>query len=445
MPKSLENMFKDSNALVARSYPKYAKYRSLGVDGLGSVPEHWETPRFVEVLSLTKRTGSPHLPLLSVYLHLGVVRFDDVDERRTNATSDDLSGYQVVEQNEFVANNQQAWRGSVGVSRHHGIISPAYLVFKCTRNYHPGYLNYLMRSEASRGQFEICSKGIGSIQRNLQWSLLKSRRTFLPALSEQIQIIDFLDSKTKEIEEAIRQKQRTIELLEEYKHSLIQQAVTKGLDPTVPMKDSGVNWLGEVPKHWRLISLRNVLTEVSEKGFAELPLLSITRELGIIERDVDDQEGNHNFIPPDLSGYKRIKRGNFGMNKMKAWQGSYGVSDFTGIVSPAYFVYSLSNAIVPSFFHWAVRSKVYVGEMAKASDGVRIGQWDLSKHGLKEIRLAAPINELEQKAIVNFLESKTKEIEEAKSGIQVQIKHLEEYKDSLIESAVTGKIKVAEP
>ena len=137
-------------------------------------------------------------------------------------------------------------------------------------------------------------------------------------------------------------------MLEEYKHSLIGM-VTKGLDPSVLMKDSGVDWLGEVPKHWHLISLRNVLTEVSEKGFAELPLLSITRELGIIERDVDDQEGNHNFIPTDLSGYKRIKEGNFGMNKMKAWQGSYGVSDFTGIVSPAYFVYSLNDALVPCF------------------------------------------------------------------------------------------------
>ena len=90
-----------------------------------------------------------------------------------------------------------------------------------------------------------------------------------------------------------------------------------------------------------------------------------------------------------------------------------------------------------------MRSKVYVGEMAKSSDGVRIGQWDLSKQALKEMRIAVPINQLEQKAIVNFLDSKTKEIEEAKSNIQVQIDRLKEYKDSLIESAVTGKIKVA--
>jgi len=221
--------------------------------------------------------------------------------------------------------------------------------------------------------------------------------------------------------------------------------ISSGFPKHEKYKPSGVDWLGEVPEHWHLISLRNVLTEVSEKGFADLPLLSITRELGIIERDVDDQEGNHNFIPPDLSGYKRIKEGNFGMNKMKAWQGSYGVSDFTGIVSPAYFVYSLNDALVPSFFHWAVRSKVYVGEMAKSSDGVRIGQWDLSKQGLKEIRLAVPINELEQKAIVNFLDAKTKEIEETIKQKQRTIELLEEYKHSLIEQAVTKGLDPSAP
>ncbi|EOF5284476.1 restriction endonuclease subunit S, partial [Salmonella enterica] len=100
---------------------------------------------------------------------------------------------------------------------------------------------------------------------------------------------------------------------------------------------------------------------------------------------MDDKESNHNFIPDDLSGYKKLEKGQFGMNKMKAWQGSYGVSKFTGIVSPAYFIFDFTKAINPEFFNWAIRSKLYVSFFGSASDGVRIGQWDLSKARMKVI------------------------------------------------------------
>lgn len=114
-------------------------------------------------------------------------------------------------------------------------------------------------------------------------------------------------------------------------------------------KDSGFSWIGDVPEHWDVTSLGVCLKAYSEKNRSDLPLLSITRELGVIERDIEDQESNHNFIPDDLSGYKVLKKGQFGMNKMKAWQGSYGVSKFTGIVSPAYFIFDFIKDIDPNF------------------------------------------------------------------------------------------------
>ena len=429
-------MFEDSTTFVSSSFPKHAKYKPSGVDWMGEVPEHWETPRLFDVLALTKRTGAPHLPLLSIYLHLGVVRFDEVDERRTNATSDDLSGYQVVEQNEFVANNQQAWRGSVGVSRHNGIISPAYLVFKCTGNYHPGYLNYLMRSEASRGQFEVCSKGIGSIQRNLQWSLLKSQRTLLPALSEQIQIVNFLDSKTQEIEEAIKQKQRTIELLEEYKHSLIEQAVTKGLDPSVPMKDSGVDWLGEVPHSWAIKPLRNSFSErretVSALDFTPLSVskAGVTMQLESAVKSADP------------SNRKLVRKGDFAINSRSDRKGSSGTSELTGSVSTVVTVLIPSREMIPSYAHHLFRSNTFKEEFFRNGHGIHWDLWTTRFSDMKNILVPVPSEET-QFQIANFLDAKTKEIEGAKSSIQVQIDHLKEYKDSLIESAVTGKIKVA--
>jgi type I restriction enzyme S subunit len=165
-------------------------------------------------------------------------------------------------------------------------------------------------------------------------------------------------------------------------------------------------------------------------------LLSITREQGVIERDLEDQDSNHNFIPDDLSGYKMLRKGQFGMNKMKAWQGSYGVSDYTGIVSPAYFIFDFAKPIEPKFFNWAIRSKLYVSYFGSASDGVRIGQWDLSKDRMKAIPFILPTT-CEQKSIADFLDAKTAQVDEAIAIKEKQIALLKERKQIIIQKAVT--------
>jgi len=201
-------------------------------------------------------------------------------------------------------------------------------------------------------------------------------------------------------------------------------------------KDSGVDWLGEVPIEWTVERLGTLLNEVSRKNYPDLPLLSITRELGVIERNIEDRDSNHNFIPDDLSGYKKLEQGQFGMNKMKAWQGSYGVSPYTGIVSPAYYAFDIHPALDKNFFSLAIRSKVYISYFGSASDGVRIGQWDLNKTRMKQIRFAIPTLD-EQKNIVSFLNVKMEQIDQAITLKQQQIAKLEEYKQIVIQNAVT--------
>ena len=149
-------------------------------------------------------------------------------------------------------------------------------------------------------------------------------------------------------------------------------------------KDSGIAWLPKVPAHWEIAHLRKYLSLVSIKGMGDKQLLSVTREKGIIERNVDDQEENHNFVPDDLSGYKYVQPGQFVINKMKSWQGSYGVSDYEGIVSPAYYVCELDFPFKP-FFSMAIRSRSYVDFFAQWSKGIRVGQWDLEPIALKSI------------------------------------------------------------
>lgn len=164
------------------------------------------------------------------------------------------------------------------------------------------------------------------------------------------------------------------------------------------------------------------------------------REQGVIVRDVTDKEANHNYIPDDLSGYKMVKKGQFAMNKMKAWQGSYGISDYTGIVSPAYFIFDVSFDNL-EYFHYAIRSKVYVNFFAQASDGIRVGQWDLQMDKMKEIPFIVPPAD-EQVAIVEYIKQTLPRYDVAIEKLTAEVETLEEYKAKLIADVVTGKIDV---
>jgi type I restriction enzyme S subunit len=201
-------------------------------------------------------------------------------------------------------------------------------------------------------------------------------------------------------------------------------------------KDSGVEWIGEIPEHWEIVNLGALLKPISIKNKPHLSLLSITREKGVIERDMDNQEENHNYIPDDLSNYKCLQKGQFGMNKMKAWQGSYGVSEYTGIISPAYYVFSFNKEIDPNYFNIAIRSRLYISFFGCASDGVRIGQWDLSKTRMKTIPFLIPSSG-EQTAIANFLDCKITKIDQTIAIKEKQILLLKERKQILIQNAIT--------
>lgn len=180
------------------------------------------------------------------------------------------------------------------------------------------------------------------------------------------------------------------------------------MKPYPDYKPTGLAWLPEIPKHWKSAKLRNLLSIVSRKNHPEQPLLSVVREKGVIRRDVESKEENHNYIPEDLSNYKLVRKGQFAMNKMKAWQGSYGISQYDGIVSPAYFVFDL-HGVSADFFNTAIRSKAYIPYFAQASDGIRVGQWDLSLPRMHEIPFFIPPAD-EQAQIVRYLDAMTAKI-----------------------------------
>lgn len=194
------------------------------------------------------------------------------------------------------------------------------------------------------------------------------------------------------------------------------------------------SWLGAIPTHWQVLNLRQILTACSEKNHPYMPLLSVVREKGVIVRNIDDK--NHNYVPDDLSNYKLVKRGQFAVNKMKAWQGSYGVSQHDGIVSPAYFVFNINHDMNHDFFDKAIRSKIYVNYFGQASDGIRVGQWDLSMKRLRDIPFCLPPRE-EQEQIVRFLDWKVSAIDKLIATYKKEITCLEELSQAQIDTTIS--------
>jgi type I restriction enzyme S subunit len=209
----------------------------------------------------------------------------------------------------------------------------------------------------------------------------------------------------------------------------------EGLKPYAEYKESGSKWLGAVPAKWEVRNLRTLISKRAERDRPDLPLLSVAREKGVFVRSMTDADENHNVIPEDLTNYKVARAGNLVINKMKAWQGSMGIAPCDGIVSPAYFVFDFRIAN-HAFGQRLLRSKPYVAHFGQASDGVRVGQWDLSIPGMRQIPVLVP-SEDEQAAIVRFLDHANRKIDGFIRAKRKLIGLLNEQKQAIIHRAVT--------
>ena len=217
------------------------------------------------LLTLRNEKNSGDRELLSVYLDRGVIQYSDSSGMQVHKPSKDLSGYQNVYVGDFVLNNQQAWRGSVGVSRYDGIISPAYFVYKISSRGDFSYMNYLLRDMSMYQQYETASRGVGTIQRNIFAPWLLNCAVILPPVDEQCRIAAFLDAKCSEIDALSADIQSQIDVLEQYKRSVITETVTKGVNPDVEMKDSGIEYVGNIPIHWNMHPLYCYFSERKNK------------------------------------------------------------------------------------------------------------------------------------------------------------------------------------
>ena len=317
------------------------------------------------------------------------------------------------------------------------LCSPEFIVLRPLADTNNKFLLYFLLSPQYIGY--IRNQVAGTKMPRTNASQVGASDIKIPSKFEQEAIAAYLDKECEKIGREIELLERKADSYRRLRRSLINRAVTRGLNPNVHLKPSGNDWIGEIPTHWEVLPIRSFITLISpdKKGEEDYKLLSVTRDKGVIIRGERGEDGNNNRIPDDLSNYKVVKQNQFVINKMKAWMGSYGVSKYNAIVSPAYYICDVHDIYEP-FFSMAIRCRQYINFFWKYSKGIRVDQWDMSPLALREIPFATPPFD-EQREIAAYLDDKCGKIDALIEKIEAKIERLKQLKRSLINEVVTGQ------
>ena len=414
--------------------------KNSGIEWIGEIPDSWQLVNIGNVLKEYKNENKL-LDTHALQFKYGTI----VPKKETNATQDVLdilSKYNVVKPNIIMVNGLNLAfdfvTQRVALVKENGVITSTYIALSPQNLVVPQYATYVLKSYDFQKVFHSLGRGLRCM---LSYDVLRREKMPLPSLDEQKSIVNYLEQKLAEVDKLIEVQQAQIEKLKEYKQSVITEAVTKGLDPNAPMKDSGVEWIGKIPTSWIVVKNKVLFRNVSIKGFGDSMVLSLYRDYGVIPKNSRDD--NHNVTSLDTDSYKRVEINDLVINKMKAWSGSLAISDYDGIISPAYYICKVNYKYVDKrFIHNYLRNKYLVSLYEMYSAGLRVGQWDLSIDDFLNIEIALPASIEEQVQIATFIDDKCAKIDKLIALKQSKIEKLQEYKKSLIYEYVTGKKEV---
>lgn len=418
---------------------EYSEYKDSGIPWIGKIPSHWKIKPIRSFLSQSKELNEDdNATLLTLSQYKGVnIRNGNEDSAISAAES--LIGYNVVHKGQFVMNIMLAWNGSYGVSDYDGVISPAYAIFNFKDNVCKAYYHHLWRTRAYQDAFKTRSKGIVDSRLRLYPQYFLPFYTSIPPKNEQEAIVAYLDKVTADIDKAIAAKERIIASLEERRKIIITHAVTHGINPDAPMKDSGIDWLGEIPAHWDVKRFKNIAQvkanlvppqryydypqispDCIEKGTGRLISYQTVKESGVIS-------DNHLFFKGQIV-YSKIRPN---LNKLI-------IAPFDGLCSADMYPIETNENII--YLQYLMLSGIFVSQVS-AVIAERVKMPKINKTELGEIRIPIPSGD-EQTEIVNFLKSSLEPIEVAVSKERKLINLLRERKNIIINETVTGKVKV---
>ena len=438
---------------MSDSLQPYPDYKLSSVDWIGDVPAHWEVQPCRGVFTEIDECGFEDEQLLSVTIAAGVIRQQELLRNTSKRDSSrlDRSSYKLVWPGDLVYNKMRAWQGAAGVSTHKGIVSPAYVVQRPRQSSEPRFFHYLFRTPAFATEAERWSYGIASDMWSLRPEHFKNIRCCLPQLEEQRAIVRYLSYVDRSVRRYVGAKERLIGLLEEEKQAIINQAVTRGLDPSVRLKPSGVEWLGDVPEQWEACRLRNVVSVVttgsrgwssyaSESGPIFMRVANLSR--GSLRLRFDDEV--RLSLPKTAEASRaRIQPGDL-LISVTAYIGSVGVAPDD--LKEAYVSQHVArcqpvSGCYPQWLGYVLLSTVgQTHGRLSLYGGTKDG---LSLDDVKNYPILLPPL-AEQIAIVEYLKGATDESEAKISRARRQIELVEEYRARLIADVVTGKLDVRE-
>jgi type I restriction enzyme, S subunit len=410
-----------------RSHP-YESYRASNGEWVDQTPSEWQEQRVKDLFRLVtdKAPVDNDHELLSLYASIGVRPRKDLEARGNKASSTD--GYWLVKKGDIVVNKLLAWMGSVGLSEYDGVTSPAYDVLrKTSKLVDVRYFSYLFRTEIAKQIFKRNSRGIMDMRLRLYFDKLGAITVPVPPFSTQQAIATYIDTKTGQIDRQMDLLGQKAAQYGKLKQSLINETITRGLTKSVPMKDSGVEWVGEIPEHWSVMRLKDVCS--IQKG-------------DVFDFDTEDESGKIPYFNGGMtpSGFSHLSNMPSGVIAVSEGGASSGYTQFMN--SPfwcgahCYAIFSKTKC--KKYLYYCIKGLEHVISELKTGSAMP----NLKKSEISNFLVPITKNREEQAAIAAYLDEKTAQIDRMVTAINTQIDKLKDLRKALINDVVTGKIKV---
>ena len=415
---------------------KYPTYKDSGIEWLGQIPTHWEMLKAKYMFQKNKREVQDGDKVITCFRDGQVTLREN---RRTTGFTESITeiGYQGIRKGDLVIHQMDAFAGAIGVSDADGKGTSVYHCCTPKGEYLTYYYAHVIREMALKGYIQSLYRGIRERSSDFNYVTFGNCLLPVPSPSEQRQIVAYLDYKSNKIDERICQRERELQTLSELKQAEIAAVVTRGLDPNVPMKKSGIEWLGKIPAHWEVRKIKNCLQERSEKGYPNEPILCATQSRGVIPQDMYDNRVV--VVNKDFDKLKLVKCGDFVIS-LRSFQGGIEYAYYQGIISAAYTILTPKDKRNSEYFKHLFKSHDFIQLLQTCVTGIREGQninyAMLAKHFIP----IPPIEE--QQKIVLYIKNRLYVIDEYIAKLKTEINYLQEYKQRLISDVVTGKVDV---
>lgn len=426
----------------------YPEMKDSGVQWMGDVPGHWGLEPIARLGRLFKGRGGSKED--EVADGVPCVRYGDLYSRydfvirdtKAHVTPERAAAYTPIQYGDvlFAASGEtidDIGRSAVNLMEAEACCGGDILVFRAHADMVAPFLGYAAGSTASRHQKACMGRGFTVV--HIYGNELKRLALPVPPLPEQTAIVRFLDYVDRRIRRYIRAKQKLIKLLEEERQAIIHRVVTRGLDPDMRLKDSGVEWLGKVPEHWDVVRNGRLFTQRNETGFAELPILEVSLRTGVRVRDLSNP--NRKQVMTDRDQYKRACANDIAYNMMRMWQGAVGVVPVEGLVSPAYVVARPLPGTESRYFANLFRTAAYMTQVDKYSRGIVKDRNRLYWLDFKAMPSCCPPLD-EQVGIADWIDEQSGRIDHGLYNVREEISLLRELRTRLIADVVTGKLDV---